>query len=265
LAGRAFRESDQRDDARVLVVNETMAKTWSGRNPLGQTIELNGGTYEVVGVVGDMRSGYALEPPRRSVYLPATPGGYASPSPQGVTVLVRAERGIDAALLVRREMASLAPDLTVFNVTSMTEQLDRMAYVFRLATLIYGGIGAFGLVLASVGLAGVTAYAVARRYHEIGIRRALGAQSRDVLKLVMKEGVALIGVGTMLGMALAFAAMRVLATMLSAVGEITQTSIYDPLLLAGAPALLAGLALLACYLPARRSTRIDPVAALRAE
>ncbi|MBI4624443.1 MAG: ABC transporter permease [Verrucomicrobia bacterium] len=266
LAGRTFRESDQGGNARLAVINQTMAKgTWPGRTALGQTIELDGATHEVIGVVGDIRSGFALERSRPTVYLPAVPGGYAAPSAQGVTVLVRAERGIDIPLLVRREIGILLPDVTVFNVSSMTEQVERMAAIFRMASAIYGGIGLFGLVLAAVGLTGVTAYAVARRTHEIGIRRALGAQNADIMRLVLREGVALIAIGSVLGMAAAFAAVRLLASTLSAMAEITHSSIRDPRVLVGAPLLLIGLAFLACYLPARRSLRIDPVEALRAE
>ena len=191
--------------------------------------------------------------------------GYAAPAAQGVTLIVRAERGVDVPLLVRRAVGDLLPNLTVFNVSSMTEQVERMASIFRMSTAIYGGIGAFGLVLAAVGLAGVTAYAVARRTHEIGIRRALGAQNFDVMRLVLSEGVTLIAVGTTLGMTVAFAAVQAMSATLSAMAEMTKTSIYDPVVLIGAPLLLAGLALLACYLPARRSLGINPVEALRAE
>ncbi len=171
-----FRDADEREDARVVVVNRTMAQeTWPGRSALGQTLELDGATYEVIGVVGDIGSGFTLGRRLRCVYRPDVPSGYASPSAQGVTLLVRAERSADVPLLVRRELDTILPDLTVFNVSSMTEQVERMASIFRMATAIYGGMGLFGLVLAAVGLGGVSAYAVARRTHEIGIRRAPGS------------------------------------------------------------------------------------------
>lgn len=266
LAGRTFRETDERDGARVVLVNQTMAQeSWPEQNALGRTIELEGATFEVVGVVGDIGSGFSLGRKRACVYRPNGPSGYAMPSAQGVTLLVRAEPGVDVPLLVRRALGDMLPGLTVFNISSMTAQVERTAAIFRMSTAIYGGIGAFGLILSAVGLAGVTAYAVARRTKEIGIRRALGAQSFDVMRLVLKEGVVLIGVGSVLGMAVAFAAARAMATTLSAMSEITKTSIHDPLLLIGAPLLLAGLALLACYVPARRSLQINPVEALRAE
>ena len=130
------------------------------------------------------------------------------------------------------------------------------------ASWTYGLIGVFGLVLASVGVAGVTAYSVAQRGHEIGIRLALGAQKRDVLGLVMKEGATLVTAGALIGLALAWAAMRALA---GTFFSVTSVRGDDPVLLVGAPLLLSGLALLACYVPARRSMRIDPVVALRQE
>jgi ABC-type antimicrobial peptide transport system permease subunit len=123
----------------------------------------------------------------------------------------------------------------------------------------------FGLILASVGLAGVTAYSVARRGREIGIRVALGATSGNVLGLVMREGAVLVGVGTAIGMMGAWAATKALSAMVSAVASATSASTSDPVLLVGAPVMLAGLALLACYLPARKSMRIDPSTALRQE
>lgn len=266
LAGRTFRETDEQDASRVAIVNQTLAQeSWPRQDALGKALDLDGATYEIIGVVGDIGSGFALEKRRPCVYCPNLPSGYARPSAQGVTLIVRAEPGADIPLLVRREVGDMLPDLTVFNVTSVTEQVERMASILRMTMGIYGGIGAFGLVLSSVGLAGVTAYAVARRTHEIGVRRALGAQNRDVIGLVLREGMVLIAVGTALGMVVSFAVVQAMSAALSAVAELTKTSIRDPLLLAGAPLLLAALALLACYLPARRSVRINPVDALRAE
>jgi putative ABC transport system permease protein len=147
----------------------------------------------------------------------------------------------------------------------MPEQIDQMMYPIRASIWTYGCIGVFGLILASVGLAGMTAYAVAQRGREIGIRMALGAQRADVLGLVMKEGAVLISVGTIFGLAGAWAGTNLLSALLSEVARITGKSVSDPLLVAGAPLLLACLALVACYVPARKSMRIDPVVALRQE
>ncbi len=134
--------------------------------------------------------------------------------------------------------------------------------ILKNAVWTYAFMGFAGMVLASAGLAGVTAHSVAKRGHEIGIRMALGAQKRDVLRLVMKEGTVLVIVGAVIGLALALAGIRAMSTMFLAVASVQG---YDPVLLVGAPLLLAGLALVACYVPARRSTRIDPVVTLRME
>ena len=121
---------------------------------------------------------------------------------------------------------------------------------------------AFGLILASVGIAGVTAYTVSQRGREIGIRVALGAQKSDVLRLVMKEGAVLVTAGTLIGLAAAWAGIRGLSGLFFSVASVQSS---DPILVVGAPLLLASLALLACYLPARKSMRIDPAVALRQE
>jgi ABC-type antimicrobial peptide transport system permease subunit len=147
----------------------------------------------------------------------------------------------------------------------MTDEVEQALFIARIAGVAYGGMGMFGLVLASVGLAGVTAYAVSRRTHEIGIRMALGAQRRDVLWLVLREGGSIALAGTFVGLAAAFALTRALSSVVEALAELTRTSISDPVVLIGGPGLLAAIALAACYLPARRSTRIDPVSALRSE
>jgi ABC-type antimicrobial peptide transport system permease subunit len=127
----------------------------------------------------------------------------------------------------------------------------------------YGGIGLFGLVLAAIGLAGVTAYAVAQRRREIGIRMALGARKAQVLRLVLREGAALVGAGTILGFLGAFALAKMLSALTNAFVDALKVGTNDPRLLLGAPLLLAALALLACYVPARRAAKIDPLKALR--
>jgi putative ABC transport system permease protein len=129
----------------------------------------------------------------------------------------------------------------------------------------YGGIGIFGLILSAIGLAGVTAYAVARRRKEIGIRMALGAGKGQVLRLVLREGTALITVGTILGFLGAFAMSKALSAMTNEFADAFKTGTNDPRLLIGAPLLLAGLAMLACYLPARTAAKLDPLIALRQE
>jgi ABC-type antimicrobial peptide transport system permease subunit len=172
---------------------------------------------------------------------------------------------VDAIATVRREISTMDNRLAPFHAQSMPEQIEELMFLMRMGLWIYTFVGVFGLILASVGLAGVTAYSVSRRGRELGIRVALGATSGNVLGLVMREGAALVLMGTVIGLAGAWAAAKVLSAMVSVVASATSASTSDPLLLVGAPLLLAGLALLACYLPARKSMRIDPASALRQE
>ncbi|HXW06906.1 MAG TPA: ADOP family duplicated permease [Vicinamibacterales bacterium] len=266
VRGRAFTRADQRDDSSALVINEAMARRgWPEEDPLGQVVELEGRAWQVVGIVGDIRSAFPLAPTLPALYRPVTPAGFDAPARHGVTVAVRVVPGFDAPTRLRRAVADIDPDVTIVQIRRMTEELEQAAFLASVATFVYGGMGVFGLLLASIGLAGVTAYAVSRRTHEIGIRMALGARRANVLWLVLREGAAITLAGTVAGLALALLITRALASVLDALAEATRTSMSDPLLLAGAPALLAVIALAACYLPARRSTRINPVTALRAE
>ena len=156
--------------------------------------------------------------------------------------------------------------ITPFNGRSMNDQIGQFTYAFHVATAVYGSLGVFGLILASVGLAGVTAYSVAQRRHEIGIRVALGARRSQVLGLVMREGAVLVAAGIVLGLAGAAVGVRFLAAMFADLAKTAPWSKTDSVsLLLGAPLALAAIALIACYLPARKSARIDPAIALREE
>jgi predicted permease len=266
IRGRTFSEADQWDDNRVVVVNETMAKrAWPESAPVGQPLKLGDETWEVIGVVSDTRSAFPLAPTLPAIYRPVTPGGYASPARNGVTLVVRALPGLDRSAVLAAEVRSVSPDLTVVEIKPLTREVDQALFLARVATYLYGGIGVLGLILAAAGLAGVTAYAVARRTREIGIRMALGARQSHVLWLVLREGTAIILAGTVTGLGLALALTRALSGIVEALAKTTQTSVSDPLLLLGGPTLLMAVALVACYIPARRSTRVDPVTALRSE
>jgi len=135
----------------------------------------------------------------------------------------------------------------------------------RSALRTFGGIGLFGLILSAIGLAGVTGYAVAQRRKEIGIRVALGARKSEVLSLVLREGASLVAVGTVIGFLGAVALAKALSALTTEFADAFSLGVDDPRLLIGAPLLLAGLALLACYIPARRAMAIDPLKALRTE
>jgi ABC-type antimicrobial peptide transport system permease subunit len=172
---------------------------------------------------------------------------------------------VDGTAAIRDVVAGLDPKLVPFHVETLREQLAMSRRGVRSAMLTFGGIGIFGLILSAIGLAGVTAYAVAQRKREIGIRMALGANKGQVLRLVLREGVALIAAGTVLGFAGAVLVSKALEAVTSVLADALAMGTNDPRLLVGAPALLAALALVACYVPARAAVRIDPLKALRTE
>jgi predicted permease len=269
LAGREFVELDQyrqRDGSKALpaVLNESAARGFFGSgNPIGERVRDDKQSYEVVGVVRDLRND--IEISRSIIYLPLTRRNFARPPADGITVMVRSDGGADALDGIRREIAAIDPNLATFNLRTLGDYLERSRAAERFAVNTYGGIGVFGLVLATIGLAGVTAFAVAQRRKEIGIRMALGARKGQVLLLVLREGTALVGVGTALGFLGAFMLAKMLSAVTSVFVESLMIGTDDLRLLVGAPLLLAGLALLACYLPARRAARIDPLRALREE
>jgi predicted permease len=274
-AGREFGDRDQgmetgADGSKTVplpvVLNETAARRLFGNgNAVGQRVTEDRQSYEVVGVVGDLKNGMGAGVSASVMYLPLTRRDFASPPAGGITIMVRGEAGGDAARRIRREIAAIDPNLSVFDVRTLAEYLEISRSYMRFALDMFGGIGVFGLVLAAIGLAGVTAYAVARRRKEIGIRMALGARQAQVLRLVLREGTALVTIGTALGFLGAMALVKILSAMTSMFVDSFDVAVNDPRLLVGAPLLLAALAMLACYIPARGSTKIDPLKTLREE
>jgi predicted permease len=290
VVGRGFRRQDEAEHSTVVIVSQALARQlWNGGDAVGRSIEIRNGEMvapkvlpgsfdhrpavpgggvervEIAGVAADVAEGMVVGRPRPAIYFPLRPASFSHPSLEGITLMVRAAPGADALAAVRREIAAMDDHIVPFNGRSMADQIDQFMLPLRMAAWVYGLIGVFGLVLASVGLAGVTAYSVAQRRREIGVRIALGAENRDVLSLVMKEGLLLVAAGTALGMAGAWAGARLLSAMNSSIGTVTSTSTSDPTVLMGAPLLLAALAAIACYLPARRSMAVDPIVVLRQE
>jgi putative ABC transport system permease protein len=182
-----------------------------------------------------------------------------------MTILVRSDAGTDALSGIRKEIAFIDPNLNIFNVQTLSAYLDRSQASLRFSIETWGGIGVFGLLLAAIGLAGVTAYSVAQRRKEIAIRMAIGASRGQVLWLVLREGVALVSVGTALGFLGAIALAKILSALANIFVDALKVGTNDPRLLVGVPLLLAVVAMLACYVPARRSAQIDPLKALREE
>jgi predicted permease len=290
VAGRGFRKQDETLEAPGVIVSEKAAmEFWNGEDPLGRQIDLGsylpgasmalwfnvnwgfdhraGGrrVFEVVGVARDAKIDPVMGGMPAVVYFPLRPADYGRPFLSGVTLMVRSAPGADIAGAVRREVRAMDANLTPFNARSMAEQVGQFTILFRVIYWIYGALGAFGLVLASVGLAGVTAYSVTRRRREIGIRVALGASHANVLGLVMREGITLVFVGTVIGYGLALAGARVLGATAFVAAKSLEESISELAVLVGAPVLLAALAMAACYVPARRALRVNPVQALRQE
>ncbi len=284
LRGRAFR----RDDSHAVIVTaELVRRLWNGADPVGRRIEIATGDvappaisvpgtfdyssaalengpqlFEVIGVAGDVTEDLAMKGPKSTVYFPLREADYGRPSLRGLTLIVRAAPGADAITAVEREIAAIDSRIAPFNARSMTEQVAQFVSPLRIAAWTYYCIGVFGLILSCVGLGGVTAYSVARRRHEIGIRIALGARTADVLALVMKEGAAIVVLGAIAGLGMGWAALRIMAGLFHTVATVSTS---DPMLVLGSTLLLAGVALIACYLPARKSAAIDPATALRQE
>ena len=290
LQGRAFNPQDETNAPVAIIVSETFVRVfWQGPDPVGQRLQIESGdnlgpstgpgdtdfrrgilasgprTFEIVGVAADMTNSLIAKNEHPAIYFPLRPADHGQPSLQGTTLIVRTTPGVDALRMVEREIAAMDSRIVPFHARSMQTQISEFVTPLRIASWTYQAIGAFGLVLAAVGLAGVTAYSVSRRSHEIGVRVALGARPANVLALVMQEGTVLVTIGSALGILGAAFVSRALAAMNSSVGTVTSTSTTDPLVLLGAPPLLVALALIACYVPARQSLRIAPLDALRQE
>jgi macrolide transport system ATP-binding/permease protein len=271
LAGREFDERDQRtpqasSSAVTLpaVLNERAAQKLFGKqDAIGKGVRDGKRSYEVVGVVPDSRDADGFSEP--ILYLPLTSRDFAQPPTGGITILVRTDPGTEALSAIRNEITFIDPNLNLFDVEPLSAYLDRSRSALRFSLETYGGIGVFGLVLAAIGLAGVTAYAVAQRRKEIAIRTALGASRAQVVRLVLREGTTLVAVGTVLGFLGAIALARVVSSLASIFVDALRFGTNDPRLLVGAPLLLAAVTMLACYVPARRSAQIDPLQALREE
>ena len=279
LAGREFAERDERlepaedqsptgDQATTLLtpvlLNESAARGFFGdANSIGKRVRDDKHVYEIVGVVRDLKDGSGMR--HNIAYLPLTRRDFVRPGAGGITIVARSTTATDALNGVRDVLASTDPKVTLFNVLTLSEYLEQSRHAMRTAMRTYGAIGLFGLVLSAIGLAGVTAYAVAQRRKEIGIRMALGSSKAQVLRLVLREGTTLIAIGTGLGLLGTFAMARVLSSLTSEFADAFNIGTSDSLLLAGAPLLLAALALLACVVPARAAVKIDPMKALRQE
>ena len=256
-AGREFTEHDDADSQKVFIVNETMARRlWPDRDPVGQ-IALNGRQeWLVVGVVGDVRHGALEQEASSEMYFPiAQNRDWGS-----LDMVVRSKLPIQSLVpSVRAALSRIDPDLPNSDFQPLEQLVDQAVSPRRFVTVLLGGFSILALILASLGIYGVISYSVNQRTNEIGIRIALGAQTPAVLKLIIGQGVRLTLVGLGIGLGTAFALTHVLSSLLFGVRA------TDPLTFAGIALLLTGVALLACYIPARRASKVDPMVALRYE
>ncbi|MBA2340007.1 MAG: ABC transporter permease [Pyrinomonadaceae bacterium] len=262
--GRDFTEQDREGAKGAVIINETMARRYfSGQDPIGKrlTYPVPPGatqpptTLEIVGVAKDGKYRNLREEQRPSFYT-----SFLQSYQPNMTLHVRATSDTGTVVnAVRREVQTLDKNLPIFDARTLAEQRSNSLYTEQLSAALLSVFGVLALLLASVGIYGVMAYSVSQRTHEIGIRMALGAQTRDVLHLVLGQGMKLTLVGIGAGLLGAFAVTRMLTSLLYGV------SATDPLVFFGVAGLLAGVALFACYLPARRAMKIDPMIALRYE
>jgi putative ABC transport system permease protein len=260
LRGREFTVRDTASAPRVVIVNETLARRlWPGEDPLGKRLRFGGmglGPFHaVVGVARDLRKFFREEKPPPQVYL-ALDQSQTTDAP----LLVRLQDGGRAiAALIQNEQRQLDPGLPPATIESFRAVLAERQAEERMYALLAGLFGGVALALAAFGLYSVLAYAVAQRTREIGVRMALGAQSSDVLRLVMREGLAVTAAGVGLGLAANLGLLRVIASQLYGV------TVFDPVASTASVVIVVVVALLASYLPARQATHVDPLAAMRAE
>jgi hypothetical protein len=261
LKGRLFDQQDRMDTGPVILVSENMARRlWSGEEPLGKRIKIGGENYNapwmtVVGVVGDTKHYSLVEEPPMRFYK-----AYAQAAWNSMTLVVRSEVDVSSlSTAVRREVMAVDRNQPVFNARTFTQLFSSSISQQRFLALLMAAFAGLALLLAVIGIYGVIAYSVAQRTREIGIRVALGAQTSDVLRLVIRQGMTLTVIGVALGLIVSFALTRFMEKSLFGV------SATDPLTFTSIALLLAVVALLACYVPARRATKIDPIVALRRE
>jgi putative ABC transport system permease protein len=254
--GRLFTTQDDQRAVKVGVINEAMARAFfPGEDPLGKHLKYNEVSREIVGIVGDIRHFGLAEEPRPEYYFP-----FRQDTLSGQTLVLRGSSDASALVpAVREAIRDLDPDLAVASVRTLDSLVSRSVAQPRFRALLLGAFAALALLLSAVGIYGVLATAVTQRTREIGVRMALGAERKDVLAMVVGQGMKLVMVGMGAGLLGSLALTRILS------GLLYQVSATDPFTLAGASVLLGCVALLACGVPAYRAARIEPMSALRVE
>jgi len=261
VAGRDFAASDRQGTTRVAIISETAARRWfPGQDPIGKTINQQMGDrtadrpLTIVGVARDSKNQSLDEPLRPFVYVP-----FQQVYTPRVTIAARTTNGQRVAAELRRVVAAIDPKLPVVTSETLEDYTSLPLLPQRLAASVSGSLGVVGLLLAAIGVYGLTAYVVSSRTREIGIHMALGAEPRDVLGMVLRQGLRLTISGASIGLVLAAVAGQVIASLLMGVAPV------DPVTFAGASLLFAVIGVAACWVPARRALRINPVESLRHE
>jgi putative ABC transport system permease protein len=259
LAGRDFDERDRKGAQRVIIVNERMAQMlWPGESAIGKHIFIGSNSPNAVEVVGIVKTGKyraLAENPRPYYYSPMAQRG-----PDGMTLMVRTAgepRNLVGA--IRSQVEAIDRRIPLFAVKTMTEHMSWPLWAPNMAATLSLAFALVALLLSAVGLYSVMAYVVSQRTREVGIRMALGANRGDVLKMIASQGMKLAVIGIAIGFAMSLALSRVLSSVLIGVGA------YDVTIFIVVPLLLALVAFVACLVPARRATKVDPLVALRYE
>jgi predicted permease len=256
LAGREFNQHDTADGQKVCLISQAGAKKiYPGENPIGKSLLLAGEPWEIIGIVGDVRSVRVAEAPGMEFYRP-----WAQKNFPFVNITVRSNLKVDAVTkLVQSALTKVNPGLAIAVPQTMDAVVAQALGQARLVTWLLGIFAGAALLLATVGIYGAVAYTVEQRTGEIGLRMALGAQARDVLRLIMAQGMKPVIIGLAVGLAAALGLGRLLTA------QLYEISAYNPVLLSATLAILGAAALLACVIPARRATRVNPIEALRTE
>jgi putative ABC transport system permease protein len=269
VAGRLFDERDGQQSALVAVVSRRVAESfWPGQDPVGKRLKLSGRDQNyrldsnepdpwlnIAGVVADVRQRGVMGEPGLDVYV----CDQQLFSPESYLAVRAKVDPLTLAQQVKQAVWKADPEQSVFDIQSMEQRVEKTIWQQRLSGLVLSLFAGVGLLLAAVGIYGVMSYTVSQRTREIGVRMALGAQSVDALRMVLGEAMKLVMIGGAIGLAAALALTRVMASLLHGV------SASDPVTFITVLILLAAVALVACYLPARRAARVDPVIALRSE
>jgi predicted permease len=259
LKGRALDRRLDGLNTRVVVINEVLAsRYWPGEDPIGQRLVLpdsESDAYEIVGVVGNIRQRGLNRDPRAEIFVP-----FEQFPSDAIAFAIRSTSDPEVlTATVRQLVQEVDPKVPVYNIRPMRNLLDSSLEIERISAVLLIVLAALALALSATGIFGIMAYTVSQRTHEIGVRMAMGAQQLDVCRMVVRGGVKLIAIGGALGLGAAFALTRALTSMLHGISP------SDPITYVAVSIAFAGIALLACWLPARRAARVEPMVALRTE